>query len=148
MLLTLSITTTYYYLLLLLLLFYMKAITITICGSPTEVHRAAHGGVQVQAGRRRVPGREGSGVNRGRREHMGSFRGYPTNRGRCGVLLTLVSCWQQIRAISPLNLPSLCTIYWPLLNPERATMSTSRSRTATRRAPTRDPRAREDDGGF
>ena len=33
-----------------------------------------------------------SGVNRGQRELKGSFRGYPTKRVWCGVLLTLVSC--------------------------------------------------------
>ena len=42
-----------------------------------------------------------SGVDRGQREHNGSFRGFPPKSGRCGVLLTLV------RAISPLKLPCL-----------------------------------------
>ena len=49
---------------------------------------------------------QASGVKRGQREHRGSFRGYPKQRGGCGVLLTPVS---RIRAISPLKLPSLNT---------------------------------------
>ena len=50
----------------------------------------------------------GSGVNRGQREHMDSFRGYP-KKGWCGVLSTLVSCCPRYLRDLPLELPPLNT---------------------------------------